>query len=79
MVRYEKVDEADRQGDPVYAAMVESVDDSVGRVMAALRDLEIEDRTLVVFTSDNGGFAKATENAVGADPMEPNPQYEGPR
>lgn len=37
--------------------MVESVDDSVARIMRTLRDLRIDDRTMVIFTSDNGGFA----------------------
>ncbi len=61
--RYEKVAKAKRQGKPAYAAMVESVDDSVGRVMKTLRELKLDDRTLVIFTSDNGGFAKATDNS----------------
>jgi len=60
--RYAKVAEHRRQGKPAYAAMVESVDDSVGRVMRTLRELQLEERTLVVFTSDNGGFAGATSN-----------------
>ncbi|MCO8124556.1 sulfatase [Stieleria sp. TO1_6] len=63
IARYEQVTEDKRQGNPVYAAMVESVDESVGRVMKTLRDLEIEERTLVIFTSDNGGFAKATDHS----------------
>ncbi|MEO1526055.1 MAG: sulfatase [Planctomycetota bacterium] len=61
--RYERIPKAQRQGKPVYAAMVESIDDSVGRVMKTLRDLGIEDETVVIFTSDNGGFYKATSNA----------------
>ena len=61
--RYEETPEPQRQGKPAYAAMVESVDDSVGRVMGALRQLKILDNTLVIFTSDNGGFAKATNNS----------------
>lgn len=60
--RYSKVPEEQRQGKPTYAAMVESVDDSVGRVMATLRDLKIDDQTLIVFTSDNGGNAKVTDH-----------------
>lgn len=63
IVRYEKVPKAKRQGKPTYAAMVESVDDSVGRVMKILRELKIDDQTLVLFTSDNGGFAGATNHA----------------
>ncbi len=61
--RYERVDAENRQGKPAYAAMVESVDDSVGRVMKTLQELKLDERTLVIFTSDNGGFAKATSNA----------------
>lgn len=61
--RYEKVTKDKRQGKPAYAAMVESVDDSVGRVMRTLRELELDNRTLVIFTSDNGGFAKATNHS----------------
>lgn len=38
-----------------YAAMVESVDESVGRLMQTLRQHGLEDNTLVMFTGDNGG------------------------
>jgi arylsulfatase A-like enzyme len=41
---------------PVYAAMIQSVDESVGRVMKVLDDLEIADQTLLIFASDNGGL-----------------------
>jgi len=41
-------------GRRVYAAMVRSVDRSVGRVLQALRDEGLDDNTLVIFTSDNG-------------------------
>ncbi|HSJ01131.1 MAG TPA: sulfatase, partial [Verrucomicrobium sp.] len=40
---------------PVYAAMIASVDESVGRITALLDELKIAENTLVVFTSDNGG------------------------
>lgn len=63
IARYEQVAKARRQGKPAYAAMVESVDDSVGRVLKTLRELRLDDHTLVIFTSDNGGFAKATDNS----------------
>ena len=51
------------QGKPAYAAMVESVDDSVGLVTQTLREQKLDKNTLVIFTSDNGGFAKATDNS----------------
>lgn len=63
IVRYEQVAEGDRQGQPAYAAMVESLDESVGRVMKTLRELELDESTLIIFTSDNGGFAKATDHS----------------
>lgn len=44
-----------RQDNPAYAAMLESLDNSVGRVIAHLEELELLDNTLVIFTSDNGG------------------------
>lgn len=40
---------------PVYAAMIASVDESVGRIAAVLDRLGLSERTLVIFTSDNGG------------------------
>lgn len=45
------------QGNPTYAAMVESMDEAVGTVLKALDDLKLADNTLVIFTSDNGGLA----------------------
>jgi len=55
-------DEAPRQervvqGRPVYAAMVEAMDIAIGRVLAALRANGLDDNTVVVFTSDNGGLS----------------------
>jgi len=41
--------------DPTYAAMIASVDESVGRIMALLDELGIADRTVLIFSSDNGG------------------------
>ena len=46
-----------------YAAMVESVDDSLGTILAALDRLGIRERTAIVFTSDNGGLVGSTDNA----------------
>ena len=49
-----KLKPGDRQHDPTYAAMIDSVDESVGRIMDRLRELKIDDRTVVIFMSDNG-------------------------
>jgi arylsulfatase A-like enzyme len=45
-----------------YAALFEGVDDSVGAVRKALADLNLADKTIVVFTSDNGGLLPVTTN-----------------
>ncbi len=41
---------------PTYAAMIEAVDRSVGRILAKLEQLDLAEDTLVIFTSDNGGL-----------------------
>lgn len=40
-----------------YAAMVEHLDENVGKLMKTLEDLNLDDNTIVIFTSDNGGMA----------------------
>ncbi len=40
---------------PVYAAMIKSVDESVGRIMALLDELGLAENTVLIFSSDNGG------------------------
>jgi len=47
------------QQNPIYAAMLESLDSAVGRVVDALAEHKLTDRTLVIFTSDNGGLSVA--------------------
>ena len=39
-----------------YAAMVESIDDSTRQILATLKELGIDENTLIIFTSDNGGL-----------------------
>jgi arylsulfatase A-like enzyme len=41
---------------PVYAAMIETLDDAVGRLMAKVELLGLNNRTIFIFTSDNGGL-----------------------
>ena len=45
------------QDNPVYAAMIESVDESLGRLVDALREAGIDQKTVIVFTSDHGGLS----------------------
>jgi arylsulfatase A-like enzyme len=46
-----------RQDHAVYAGMIESTDESVGRVLDKLEQLGLDSRTAVVFVSDNGGLS----------------------
>jgi arylsulfatase A-like enzyme len=46
----------------VYAAMIESLDDGVGRLLAKLDELKLRENTVVIFTSDNGGLMSSTSN-----------------
>lgn len=43
-----------------YAAMVKSMDDSIGRVLKTLKAQQLDQNTVIVFTSDNGGYGPAT-------------------
>ncbi len=51
------VDLKNPQHNPLYAAMVRSLDDGVGQLLKALDDAGVADNTIVVFFSDNGGWA----------------------
>lgn len=51
-----RIDNNTQAFEPVYAAVIETLDDTVGRLMAKLDALKLADKTLVVFTSDNGGL-----------------------
>lgn len=42
---------------PTYAAMIEGMDTSIGKLLKALDENKLNDNTLVIFTSDNGPFA----------------------
>jgi arylsulfatase A len=63
-----------RQDNPHFAAMVESMDRSFGRVLATLKALQIEEDTIVIFTSDNGGMSAANfgrpERKIAADTLD---------
>jgi arylsulfatase A-like enzyme len=49
----------------VYYGMIEALDDAVGKIIEKLRALHIDDQTMIVFISDNGGatYTRATDNA----------------
>ena len=50
------------QDNVTYAAMIASVDESVGRILQALEDSGIRENTIVIFTSDNGGLSTLSED-----------------
>ena len=50
------------QKNPVYAAMIEHLDHNVGRLLRKLDELKIAQETVVIFTSDNGGYGTKTSN-----------------
>lgn len=51
-----------RQDNAKYAGMVENTDENVGRILKLLSDLKIEDNTIVILTSDNGGLSNDGTN-----------------
>ncbi len=46
-----------RQDNATYAAMVETMDKNVGKLLQLLKSLNIEDNTIIVFSSDHGGLS----------------------
>ena len=63
-VKYQaKQNKSAPHNNPVYAGLVESVDDAMGVLLRKLDALKLSDRTIIVFTSDNGGLLGCTSNA----------------
>ena len=52
-----------KQKNATYAALVSSVDDAMGTIRAALKRLKIDEQTIIIFTSDNGGLIGTTDNS----------------
>lgn len=63
--------------DPVYAAMIASVDESVGRVIKKLDELKLSENTLVVFTSDNGGVGGYAREGIQGGGVTDNVPFRG--
>ena len=61
--KYEQKTPTDKQTNAKYAAMIESMDDSVGTVLDTLDRLKLADNTIVIFYADNGGHGGVTSNA----------------
>ena len=61
--KYQQKTPSGGQGNSVYAAMVESLDQGIGRIMEKLDELKLADETMVIFYSDNGGVKRITSMA----------------
>lgn len=57
------------QGNPVYAAMIYSVDENIGRLLKKLGELKLDKNTLIVFTSDNGGLSTSEGSPTCNSPL----------
>ena len=67
------------QDNPIYAGLIEHMDDAVGQVLNTLKELNLEDETIVIFTSDHGGVAAGDDYATSNKPLRggKGTQYEG--
>ncbi|MCG8310118.1 MAG: sulfatase [Cytophagales bacterium] len=61
--KYAKKKSDGEQSIPAYGAMVSYMDLCVGRVLKKIEELDLNENTIVIFTSDNGGQIAATSNA----------------
>lgn len=59
----EKNTQSFKKYNATYAALISSVDDSVGKIRETLKRLKLSDNTIIVFTSDNGGLPQVTDNS----------------
>ena len=73
---FSKYEKFDGKYNPNYAAMLESLDDGVGRVLQTLRELNLARNTLVIFTSDNGGVGLAELGPIPTN-LEPMRAWKG--
>lgn len=64
------------QDNPVYAGLVESMDDAVGLVLETLKSQGLENNTIVIFTSDNGGVASGDSFSTSNLPLRGGKGYQ---
>ena len=65
----ERYADLEPEGRRIFAAMVSSIDDYVGDVVAELRANGLEENTLIVFTSDNGCVKYLSQDVCSNDPL----------
>lgn len=64
------------QDNPVYAGLVESMDDAVGVVLNVLNELGLDKNTIVIFTGDNGGVASGDAFSTSNTPLRGGKGYQ---
>jgi arylsulfatase A-like enzyme len=62
--KYKKKTPTGRQKNPAFAAMIESIDQGVEKILAKLDELKLTENTVVIFTSDNGGVGGYREIGI---------------
>ncbi len=65
-----------KQDNPVYAGLVETMDDAIGSVLKALDEMGLDKNTIVIFTSDNGGVASGDAFATSNLPLRGGKGYQ---
>ncbi|KAA5824866.1 sulfatase [Algibacter amylolyticus] len=64
------------QDNPVYAGLVETMDDAVGLVLKQLKDSGLDKNTIVIFTSDNGGVVSGDNYSTNCLPLKGGKGYQ---
>jgi len=73
----DKKDPRGKQGNPIMASMLKSVDESLGRVVAKLDELGLTEKTIIIFSGDNGGNVHSNLPDDKRSNVKPgHPQYE---
>lgn len=65
-----------KQDNPVYAGLIEHMDDAVGQVLDKLDELNLDNNTIVVFTSDNGGVTSGDNYSTNLNPLRGGKGYQ---
>lgn len=64
------------QDNPVYAGLIEHMDDAVGQVLDKLKELNLDENTIVIFTSDNGGVTSGDNYSTNLNPLRGGKGYQ---
>jgi len=64
------------QDNPIYGGLVEAMDEAVGEVLGCLEELGLEDNTIVIFTSDNGGVSSGDNFSTSNLPLRGGKGYQ---